>query len=117
MTTNLTTNPINAGAYKPTDLLRDTIQQCRVNGGEPDVLLVSTNFMTGLATWGQAVQRIDAGVNVFGTPIDVFEAPFLGGLSIIEAPLLKPYTAACLTSGEVRLRMSATSSGTRGLPG
>ena len=54
--------------------------------------------MTGLATWGQAVQRIDAGVNVFGTPIDVFEAPFLGGVSIIEAPLLKPFTAICLTS-------------------
>ena len=54
--------------------------------------------MTGLATWGQAVQRIDAGVNVFGTPIDVFEAPFLGGVSIIEAPLLKPFTAVCLTS-------------------
>ena len=61
--------------------------------------------MTGLATWGQAVQRIDAGVNVFGTPIDVFEAPFLGGVAIIEAPLLKPFTAVCLTSSEVRMRM------------
>jgi hypothetical protein len=68
LTSNLTTNPINAGAYKATDFLRDTVQQCRINGGDPDVLLVSSNFMTGLATWGQAVQRIDAGVNVFGTP-------------------------------------------------
>jgi hypothetical protein len=105
LTTTLTTNPVNAGAYKPTDFIRDTLQQCRINGGEPDVLLVSSNFMTGLATWGQAIQRIDAGVNVFGTPIDIFEAPFLGGLSIIEAPLLKPFTAICLTSGEVRMRM------------
>lgn len=105
LTTNVVTNPVNAGAYKPTDLIRDTLQQCRVNGGEPDVLLVSSNFMTGLATWSQAVQRIDAGVNVFGTPIDVFEAPFLGGISIIEAPLLKPFTVVCLTSSEVRLRM------------
>ena len=105
LTANLTLNPVNAGAYKPTDLIRDTMQQCRVNGGDPDVLLVSSNFMTGLATWGMAVQRIDAGVNVFGTPIDVFEAPFLGGVSIIEAPLLKPSTAICLTSSEVRMRM------------
>jgi hypothetical protein len=105
LTSNVTTNPVNAGAYKPTDFIRDTLQQCRTNGGEPDVLLVSSNFMTGLATWGQAVQRIDAGVNVFGTPIDLFEAPFLGGVSIIEAPLLKPFTAICLTSGEVRMRM------------
>jgi hypothetical protein len=105
LTANLTTNPINAGAYKPTDFIRDTLQQCRINGGDPDVLLVSSNFMTGLATWGQAVQRIDAGVNVFGTPIDVFEAPFLGGVSLIEAPLLKSGTAICLTSSEVRMRM------------
>ena len=105
LSANLTTNPVNAGAYKATDFLRDTVQQCRINGGEPDVLLVSSNFMTGLATWGQALMRIDAGVNVFGTPIDIFEAPFLGGLSIIEAPLLKPFSAICLTSGEVRMRM------------
>ena len=105
LSTNLTTNPVNAGAYKPTDFIRDTLQQCRINGGDPDVLLVSSNFMTGLATWGMAVQKIDAGVNVFGTPIDVFEAPFLGGVSIIEAPLLNPSTAICLTSSEVRMRM------------
>jgi len=61
--------------------------------------------MSGLATWGQAAMRIDAGVNVFGTPINVFEAPFLGGVSIIEAPLLKPNTAICLTSSNVRMRM------------
>ncbi|MDE2508696.1 MAG: DUF5309 family protein [Planctomycetota bacterium] len=103
--TNKTTAPVNAGMYRATDFIRDTLQACRQNGGDPDVLLLSSNFMTGLATWGQAVQRIDAGVNIFGTPINVFEAPFLGGVSIIEAPLLKPYSAACLTSSEVRLRM------------
>ena len=105
ISSNLTTAPTNAGAYKSTDLIRDTIQLCRTNGGDPDVMLVSSNFLTGLATWGQAVQRIDAGVNVFGTPIDVFEAPFLGGIALIEAPLLKPFTAVCLTSAEVRMRM------------
>jgi hypothetical protein len=41
----------------------------------------------------------------FGTPIDVFEAPFLGGITIIEAPLLRPFTAVALTSSEVRMRM------------
>ena len=65
---NLTTAPTNAGAYKPTDLIRDTLEKCRTGGGDPDVLIVSTNFMTGLATWGHAAQRIEAGVNVFGTP-------------------------------------------------
>jgi Family of unknown function (DUF5309) len=105
LSSTLTTSPVNAGAYKATDFIRDTLQLCRMNGGDPDVLLVSSNFMTGLATWGQAVQRIDAGVNVFGTPIDVFDAPFLGGVSLIQAPLLKPGTAIALTSSEVRMRM------------
>jgi hypothetical protein len=105
LSVNNTTNPTNAGAYKPTDFIRDTLQPCRTGGGDPDVLLVSTNFMMGLATWGQAVVRVNAGSNVFGTPIDVFEAPFLGGITIIEAPLLKPFTAVALTSSEVRMRM------------
>lgn len=100
-----TTSPVNAGAYKPTDLIRDTLEKCRTNGGNPDVLILSSNFMTGLATWGHAAQRIEAGLSIFGTPIDVFEAPFLGGVSILEAPLLRPSTAICLTSAEVRLRM------------
>jgi hypothetical protein len=104
--TNLVTSPVNAGAYKASDLIRDTLQACRANGGNPDVLLLAPNFMSGLATWGLAAQRIDAGVTVFGEPIKVFEAPMLGGgVAIIEAPLLKPYTAICLTSAEARMRM------------
>jgi hypothetical protein len=102
---NNTTNPTNAGAYKATDFIRDTLELGRAGGGDPDVLLLSTNFMLGLATWGQAVMRVNAGTNVFGTPIDVFEAPFLGGVTIIEAPLLQPFTAVALTSSEVRMRM------------
>ena len=105
LSVNNVANPINAGAYKATDFIRDTLEACRIGGGDPDVLLLSTNFMVGLALWGQSVMRVDAGTNVFGTPIDVFEAPFLGGITIIEAPLLKPFTAVALTSAEVRMRM------------
>jgi hypothetical protein len=102
---NNTVSPTSAGAYKPSDFIRDTLEKCRTGGGDPDVLLLSTNFMSGLATWGMAVQRLDAGVSIFGNPIDVFEAPFLGGVRVIEAPLLRPFTAICLTSSEARLRM------------
>jgi hypothetical protein len=105
LTSNRTTAPVNAAAYKPSDLIRDTLEKCRIGGGDPDVLIVSSNFMTGLAIWGHAAQRIEAGSNIFGTPIDVFEAPFLGGISILEAPLLKPFSAIALTSSQVRLRM------------
>ena len=104
-TTNVTTSPTNAGAYKPTDLIRDTLQLARQGGGNPDLMLVSTNFMTAFATWGHAVQRLDAGETSFGVPIDLFEAPFLSGVAIVEAPLLPSYTAIALTSQEVRMRM------------
>src|SRR5262249_16452067 len=49
--------PVNAAAYGSTDLIRDTLQAARAGGGEPDLLVVSTNFMSGFATWGQAIQR------------------------------------------------------------
>ncbi len=98
------TTPVNAAAYGSTDLIRDTLQACRQGGGEPDLLVVSTNFMSGFATWGQAIQRVPAGETVFGTPINVLEAPFLHGVTIVEAPLLRPYTAIALTSSEVYIR-------------
>jgi len=101
--------PVNAGAYTPQDLIRDTIQACKSGGGDPDLMLVSTSFISGLSTWGQAVQRIPAGETVYGTPIEVIKAPFLGDVTLIEAPLLNaasPSTAAaiCLTSSEVYIR-------------
>jgi hypothetical protein len=104
LTTNNTTSPTNAAAYASTDLIRDTLQAARTGGGEPDLLVVSTNFMSGFATWGQAIQRIPAGETSFGTPINVLEAPFLHGVTIVEAPLLRPYTAIALTSSEVYIR-------------
>ena len=101
---NVVTDPTNKGAYTAYDFVRDAFTNARANGGEPDVVLLSSNFMTGLAKWGHAVQRLDAGATAFGTPIDVFEAPFLGGVKIIEAPLLRSFTAVALTSEHVRFR-------------
>jgi hypothetical protein len=98
------TSPVNAAAYGATDLIRDTLQAARAGGGEPDLLVVSTNFMSGFATWGQAIQRVPAGETAFGTPITVLEAPFLHGVTIVEAPLLRPFTAIALTSSEVYVR-------------
>ena len=103
-TNNIDRRRRTRSAYGSTDLIRDTLQAARQNGGEPDLLVVSTNFMSGFATWGQAIQRIPAGETVFGTPINVLEAPFLHGVTIVEAPLLRPYTAIALTSSEVYIR-------------
>ena len=103
--TNNTSTPTNAAAYKPSDLVRDTLQACFNGGGNPTLLIVSTDFLSGFAVWGHAAMRLNAGTNVFGTPIDLFEAPFLSGVSIIPAPLLRPGTAICLSDPEVRIRL------------
>jgi hypothetical protein len=103
--TNNTSTPTNAAAYKPSDLVRDTLQACFNGGGNPTIMLVSTDFLSGFAVWGHAAMRLNAGSNVFGTPIDLFEAPFLSGISIIPAPLLRPGTAVCLSDTEVRIRL------------
>lgn len=101
ITTNKVTSPTNASAYKPSDLIRDALQTARVGGGSPDLLLVSSDFMQGLSIWGHAVERITAGATMFGTPIDMLRAPFLGGVTIVEAPLLRTGTVIALTSEEV----------------
>jgi hypothetical protein len=103
--TNCVAAPTNAAAYKPSDLVRDTLQACFNGGGNPTVMLVSTDFLSAFAVWGHAAMRLNAGTNVFGTPIDLFEAPFLSGVSIIPAPLLRAGTAICLSDPEVRIRL------------
>lgn len=104
LSTNNTSTPTNAAAYKSSDFIRDTLQACRTGGGEPNLLLVATNFMSAFAIWGQAIMRIPAGETVFGVPIELFEAPFLRGAYIVEAPLLPPFSAICLTFDEVYFR-------------
>ncbi len=104
LTTNKVTSPTNASAYGSSDLIRDTLQAARQAGGDPDLLFVSTNFMGGFATWGHAVQRLTAGATVFGTPIKILKAPFLDDVTIIEAPLLRAYTAFCINTAEVYTR-------------
>lgn len=102
---NRTTEPVNADRYTTADFLRDTLEVARAGGGDPDVLLLSSSFMVALGFWGQAAMRLEAGLTIFGVKIDVYEVPFLGGVSVIEAPLLRTSTAVALTSSEIRMRM------------
>lgn len=104
-TANRETNPTNKTAYKPSDLIRDTASKCFAGGGNPNLLVVSPDWMAGLAVWGAANMRIEAGSNVFGTPIDLFEFPFLSGIAVVPSALLRPGTAVCLSAPEARIRM------------
>ncbi len=87
--TNLTTAPTNAGAYAQDDFIRDGIQKCRDGGGDPNMCLVSTGFLRGLAKWGQTPERITVGETAIGTPIEAYKAPFLSrDLVFMEAQQL-----------------------------
>lgn len=105
VTTNKSTQPTNYNAYKPSDLIRDTMQACFSSGGNPSGLIVSTDFMDGFATWGHPLVRLEAGAVRFGVKVDVFSAPFLNDLKILPAPLLRPGTVICLTEPEVKVRL------------
>lgn len=93
---NKTTAPTNASAYKPTDLVRDTIAKVLAAGGRPGYFLVSMDWVGGLLTWGQTAQRLDAGGNRWGTPIDLLSFSFMPALPVIPSFQLRSGTVACL---------------------
>jgi hypothetical protein len=100
---NAVTNPTNASAYKAVDFLRDTVEACLADGGNPDLLVVSTNFLTGFATWGHAAQQVNAGGTVFGTPIRLLEVPFLNHPVLCVPSIQLPnYTAICLSTRDAQ---------------
>lgn len=102
---NFTSSPTNASAYKASDFQRDLIEKVTQGGGDPTLILVSTNFQSAFTTWANPLQRLDAGANVFGTKINLFEAPFISGAYVVPDPMLKPGTAVALSANEVRVRV------------
>jgi hypothetical protein len=97
--------PTNAATYKPTDFIRDTLQACFSHGGQPDTILVSQDFLTGMSQWGWTIQRLDQPVSELGIAADVFVVPFLGGTRLVPAPLLQSGTAIAFNSVECRIRL------------
>jgi hypothetical protein len=109
--TNVTTAPTNASTYRAEDYVRDVLLKAKTGGGYPDVIGMSTLFMQGLFTWGHALQRIvnpQTGApyqTAMGVNINMFRAPFLEDIVILEAPLLRGYTSFALTSSDVKVRV------------
>jgi hypothetical protein len=104
-TTNNVTSPTNLSAYKPSDFTRDTLYACFAQGGEPNMLFVSKEFLTGLQTWGYTLQQVQVGATALGIQPTVFNVSWLGGVQIIPAPLLPAYTAFAINTREVKLRI------------
>jgi hypothetical protein len=103
ITTNKTLSPVNAGAYMPSDLVRDAVQPIFAAGGRPDVMLVSTDWMNALVHWGFPLQRFTMPTNALGVAIDIFRAPFLNDIDIIPCPLMRAGNVFTFTSDELMM--------------
>jgi hypothetical protein len=102
------TSATNASAHKPSDFIGDTLQKAFNNGGQPNLILCSTGFLTGLARWGYTLQQVPVGSTELGIQPTVFTVPFLGGVQLVPAPLLgtsSSYEAIALNTDEVCLRI------------
>ena len=101
LTTNNTTSPTNASAYKPSDLVRDLPQKCFDGGGSPNLLLVASNWMTAFSIWGMNVIHADVGYTAFGGRIKAFYIDFLEDILVVPSQLMLPFHAVMLNSDEV----------------
>ena len=99
---------LTAGAsYTKLNFIADGVQRALDGAGNPDVMLVSTNFATGLATWSVAQQNFmnPRETPYIGIPVREFETAFTGQpMTIIPSYQLRPGTAVVLTSSDVKFR-------------
>ncbi len=104
-TTNSTTSATNGSAYKPTDFITDGLQKCYNAGGQPNTIICSQSFLTGMATWGWLLQRLENTPNELGVLADTFVVPFLGGVKLIPHPLMVAGDVAIFNDAEVRIAL------------
>lgn len=102
---NVVTGPADAAAYKSTSFQRDLLTAPRMKGGKPQTVVVASNWMDAFTLWSTPLQKLEAGTTEFGVPVEVYYAPFLGGVEIWESSLLPPFTAFSMTKEEVRWRV------------
>jgi hypothetical protein len=92
--------------YTKLSFIADTFQKALDGGGNPDLILASTDMMTGLATWSVGLQQFNMPrMTSLGIPIKEFEVPFLGQpATFVPSYQLKKGTVVALTTSDVRVR-------------
>lgn len=97
------------GDEVPLDFFIEAIARSRVNGGEPNLVLLASNLIGKSPSL--KLRHVEAGTTAFGKPIHVYESGPLAGdgqylsrLVFVESPLLRPGTAVVLDSREVCVR-------------
>jgi hypothetical protein len=100
---NVTTSA--ASSYTKLSFISDTLNKAFAGGGNPDLLIVSSDFMTGVATWGYPVTMDTSYTPVLGIAFNQIAVPFLGApVLMLPSYQLKAGTAIALTSSDVKLR-------------
>lgn len=102
---NVTTS--NAASYTKASFIADLFQKALDGGGNPDMVLCSTDFMTGLSTWSVGLQQFNNPqlTPYLGIPIKMFMVPFLGQPAVfVPSYQLKKGTAVALTSSDLKVR-------------
>lgn len=102
--TNQKMAPHNFEGYTFEQYILDTIDAAKASGGDPDVLIISSDMGDIFKDWGHPLVKVDGGQTVLGTPIRTYGIASLPGISIIEAPLLRSSTTITMTSSEVYIR-------------
>lgn len=100
---NVTTSA--ASGFTQQNLMTDLIQKCITGGGNPDLLVFSPDWATGLNLWGATKQYIteQGSTANLGIPVTRVYYPFGGRiLEILFDYNLRPGTALCLTKSDLK---------------
>lgn len=98
---------LNAGSsFTRNNLYAATVQKAIDGGGHPDIMVVSTNFLSFIQTWTAGAQfYMNEGYTQLGVGIESFQSAFIGRpMQIIPSYQLRPGTAICLTSSDLKVR-------------
>jgi hypothetical protein len=97
----------NGGAsYTLLNFMAHAVQKALDGGGDPDTVIVSNDFATGLMTWGFGKQQLNQPrVTAIGTPINEVMYPFGSRpLTVIPSYQLAAGTAIALTARDVKVK-------------
>lgn len=98
---NVHFQPTGYAAYTPDMLTRDLYSQ--VNGN-PDILMLSTDFRQALGIWKMPLIRADMGTTEFNQVIETFVIPSFGPQAVIFNPQLRKGTALALRLADLIIR-------------
>jgi hypothetical protein len=98
--TNRVTAPTSPGSYTFKSFLTQLITPCIAGGGRPNLVVMSTDFIGGLHTWGVVGQARMTGTTALNIGFNRMVIPLDGqDVQFMHDPKLKPGTAAAFTMG------------------